>query len=141
MQRVARIIQWFSDHWPADLAWPHDIPRPDPSPDSPAGEALLAAQAVPDGLALNQRGHIAHVQAFLDALAPNGIAPIDRQSYKNVIKLYCDGKPRADKDPRRGTELARVLDGLVQAGDVRFARRIEVRRQAAALAQKFGLAS
>lgn len=21
-------IQWFSDHWPDDLAWPSDIPRP-----------------------------------------------------------------------------------------------------------------
>ncbi len=21
-------LQWFSDHWPADLAWPEDIPRP-----------------------------------------------------------------------------------------------------------------
>ena len=23
-----RIIQWFSNHWPADLPWPPDIPRP-----------------------------------------------------------------------------------------------------------------
>ena len=26
-----RGFQWFSDHWPADLAWPEDIPRPAPS--------------------------------------------------------------------------------------------------------------
>jgi hypothetical protein len=21
-------VQWFSDHWPADLEWPADFPRP-----------------------------------------------------------------------------------------------------------------
>lgn len=24
-------MRWFSDHWPADLEWPADIPRPTPS--------------------------------------------------------------------------------------------------------------
>ena len=28
---VVRIEQWLSDHWPDDLAWPADIPRPPPS--------------------------------------------------------------------------------------------------------------
>lgn len=28
---AARILHWFSDNWPADLAWPRDIPRPNPS--------------------------------------------------------------------------------------------------------------
>ena len=23
-----RTLQWFADHWPDDLAWPSDIPRP-----------------------------------------------------------------------------------------------------------------
>ncbi|PKP85846.1 MAG: hypothetical protein CVT80_00480 [Alphaproteobacteria bacterium HGW-Alphaproteobacteria-2] len=23
-----RVLQWFSDHWPADLPWPSGIPRP-----------------------------------------------------------------------------------------------------------------
>jgi hypothetical protein len=23
-----RAIHWFSDNWPADLEWPHSIPRP-----------------------------------------------------------------------------------------------------------------
>lgn len=27
---IARIEHWLSDHWPADLAWPSDIPRPAP---------------------------------------------------------------------------------------------------------------
>ena len=29
-----RVLQWFSDHWPEGLAWPQDIPRPEPSADS-----------------------------------------------------------------------------------------------------------
>jgi hypothetical protein len=29
--RVAdRLSIWFSDHWPSDLEWPTDIPRPEP---------------------------------------------------------------------------------------------------------------
>lgn len=39
-RRAARIVQWFSDHWPGDLPWPPDIRRPDPSPGSPAARAL-----------------------------------------------------------------------------------------------------
>jgi len=32
IQRAARIVQWLSDHWPADadLDWPSDISRPAP---------------------------------------------------------------------------------------------------------------
>ena len=26
--RRDRILQWFSDHWPAELAWPEEIERP-----------------------------------------------------------------------------------------------------------------
>ncbi|WP_170563070.1 hypothetical protein [Ruegeria atlantica] len=43
IRRVNRVIQWLSNHWPSDLDWPPDIPRPDPTPDSPA--ALAAADA------------------------------------------------------------------------------------------------
>jgi hypothetical protein len=25
---VIRVLQWFADHWPSDLEWPRDIPRP-----------------------------------------------------------------------------------------------------------------
>lgn len=28
LRKAAFVIQWFSDHWPDDLAWPNDIPRP-----------------------------------------------------------------------------------------------------------------
>lgn len=30
-RRLRRFVQWFSDHWPADLPWPDDIPRPTPT--------------------------------------------------------------------------------------------------------------
>lgn len=36
VHRAARIVQWLSDHWPADLAWPDGVGRPPPSPESPA---------------------------------------------------------------------------------------------------------
>lgn len=34
LARAQRIIRWFSDNWPEDLAWPADIPRPAQSPKS-----------------------------------------------------------------------------------------------------------
>ena len=30
IRRATRVTQWFSDHWPEDLDWPEDIPRPAP---------------------------------------------------------------------------------------------------------------
>ena len=24
------VVQWFSDHWPADVAWPDEVIRPEP---------------------------------------------------------------------------------------------------------------
>lgn len=34
LRRAEEILGWLSDHWPADLAWPADIPRPTPDPDA-----------------------------------------------------------------------------------------------------------
>lgn len=28
LRRAEILLCWFSEHWPADLAWPRDIPRP-----------------------------------------------------------------------------------------------------------------
>ena len=39
----SRVLQYLSNHWPTDLAWPSDVPRPDPTPGSPA--ALAAGEA------------------------------------------------------------------------------------------------
>ena len=32
IRRAEAALQWFSDHWPADLEWPAKIERPVPSP-------------------------------------------------------------------------------------------------------------
>ncbi len=37
--RADRAVQWFSDHWPAGLDWPEDVPRPAPRVESQRGEA------------------------------------------------------------------------------------------------------
>lgn len=31
MRTYDRAAQWFSDNWPADLAWPTDVQRPAPN--------------------------------------------------------------------------------------------------------------
>ena len=31
LKTCARVLQWFSDNWPADLPWPSDIPRTTPN--------------------------------------------------------------------------------------------------------------
>jgi len=31
IRRAEVVCQWFSDHWPADLTWPRDVPRPHPA--------------------------------------------------------------------------------------------------------------
>lgn len=28
LRRAARVLNWFSANWPADLEWPREIPRP-----------------------------------------------------------------------------------------------------------------
>lgn len=28
IRKATAVTQWFSDHWPSDLEWPRDIPRP-----------------------------------------------------------------------------------------------------------------
>lgn len=33
-RRAERVVQWLSDHWPADAEWPDDIPRPEPRRDA-----------------------------------------------------------------------------------------------------------
>ncbi|MCY3731027.1 MAG: hypothetical protein OXF98_06760, partial [Rhodospirillaceae bacterium] len=52
-RRAARIVQWFSDHWPADVDWPAEIERPAPAADSPVAlaEAELLEGAAVDPVA------------------------------------------------------------------------------------------
>ncbi len=150
-RRHARMIQWFSDHWPPDLEWPADIPRPDPAPDSPAVQTVTAAVADP----------VAAVEAALDRVdaamlrsdwsgveRENGIAlraaltlrpdgrlaspkalcrflHARRYTYDEVVRQYADGHPRANREPRAGTLSARMLAALVAAGDARFTSRFQ----------------
>lgn len=39
--RLEDAVAWFANHWPADLAWPEDVPRPEV-------EAPPADQVQPD---------------------------------------------------------------------------------------------
>ena len=42
-RRAARVVRSLSEHWPADLAWPPDIPRPEPKLAPPAPKRGKAA--------------------------------------------------------------------------------------------------
>ena len=47
-----RVLAWFSDHWPASVQWPAEIPRPQPAgiPNRPLAESTEASeQAVGEG--------------------------------------------------------------------------------------------
>ena len=39
----SRVLQWFSDHWPADLAWPADVQRPQPCDATRESRAAVVA--------------------------------------------------------------------------------------------------
>ena len=123
-----KAVKWFSDHWPATLDWPTDIPRPTPSLDSTAAEAVEICNSASElqisdpHLALRADGRIANPTALCEAL------DVPRYVYDQVIRQYADGRPRADKYPRRvsfGSPTAQMLDALMRSGDVRFARRRE----------------
>ena len=34
LRTAERVVQYLSNHWPEDLDWPPDIPRPEPSADA-----------------------------------------------------------------------------------------------------------
>lgn len=145
--RSARVLQWFSDHWPEDLAWPIDIPRPAPSPDSPAAQPpepvadplattlqeielfhQASAAGDPQAAALHDRRMWA---AALTLRADGRIASVEalckavgveRTTYDDVVRRYADG--RGGRQPRSlNSDTARTLRRLVQSGDVRFASR------------------
>ena len=146
-RRAARIVQWFSDHWPGDAAWPADIPRPAPSPDSPAARppepvddplaATVAALEDVDAAMLADdwdaaRRHEDRMFAAALTLRPDGcLASVEalcralrvrRTVVDDVVRRYADGRgggrPRSQK-----SDTARVLAALVQSGDVRFQSR------------------
>ena len=149
-RRAERILQWFADHWPADLAWPSDVPRPEPSAGAPAPpppaplsrpERRLAvrdeqrrvreaadagdwesAQAhertmLEAALGLRADGTIADPMALCAALGS------PRYVYDDVVRRYAYGRRHATHQPRRESRVARMLQALRTAGDVRFTSR------------------
>lgn len=116
VRRAAKIVQWFSNNWPVDCVWPFQIPRPPPSPDSPAGRLQTASSASdlgPDGKIKNI-AHWCRQNAY------------DQAETRYVIKNYGAGGKLAGRAPRRDTAANFVFHQLVKSGDVRFA---EYRRQ------------
>lgn len=105
-----RIVQWFSDRWTADLLWPADLPRPAPSPDSPAVQACAAASKD-----LNADGKIANLA---DWCRRNAYELYDA---RYVIQRYGAGGPREGRYPRRNSGAQFVLEQLIKTGDRRFA--------------------
>ena len=149
-RRAARIMQWFSDHWPAGAQWPADIPRPEPSPGSPAaspppangaGDPVAAVKAaakrMSDAVLTNDfpAMHRAEREKLSIAmqLGPDGqIAStqalclalgVHRDVCDRVVADYADGRSRAKRTPRKGSRVARMLTALVAAGDRRFTSR------------------
>ena len=123
-RRAAGILQWFSDNCPVGLFWPPHIPRPAPSPDSPAAQALAA---LAPATALNAEGEIANLA---DWCRRNAYEPDDA---RYVIRNYGAGGPREGRYPRRDTSAQFVLDQLIKTGDRRFAayhRYDQIARQA-----------
>ena len=39
LRTADRVSRWLSEHWPSDLEWPPDIPRPEPTLDGNEGRA------------------------------------------------------------------------------------------------------
>lgn len=142
-RRVERILQRASDHWPPDLAWPSDIPRPAPTPGSPAAEAASTPSEQDERLAaareLGPSGRVRRPAALLEAIGLPAEAA--RATYDDVCKRYRDDGPAGPTEPRRTDPpswTARILDALVDAGDVRFKARRDRRERNAELAGRFG---
>lgn len=112
LRTFRRIVQWFSDNWPADLLWPAGLPRPVSSPDSPAAQALAAAAPAS---VLNADGEIANIVAWCKE---NAYEPDDA---RYVIRNYGVGGSYEGRLPRRDTSARFVFDQLVKTGDRRFA--------------------
>lgn len=147
IRRLDRAVQWFSDHWPAELAWPEDLLRPEPQPGSPAavtadeGLADDPVEAVRAALHLararDEAGDREGARKAEDAavevgsrLRPDGrIASVpafcdalhlSRDVYYDVVRRF-GGRRGIGRQTRKGSASDRMLRALVKAGDTRFA--------------------
>lgn len=147
IRRLERAVQWFSDHWPAELAWPEDLLRPAPQPGSPA--AVAAEAGVPDDPVQSVRAALdlarvraaagdpegarrageAAVEAGSRLRADGRIASVpalcdalqlSRDVYYDVVRRFA-GRRGIGRHTRSGSASDRMLRALVKAGDTRFA--------------------
>ena len=125
-----RTAQWISDHWPAGAAWPRDIPRPPPTPDSPAAQVQVAVFENHHGESrhddLDASGRVARPRDFVaDVTGAEGDRlDGDMKIYRYVIQRYAGNTRGA---PRRDTVAEDLLIALIEAGDARFAERRRLR--------------
>ena len=149
-RRVDRAIQWFSDHWPAELQWPNELPRPVPSPGAPADtanpvgtrpvdplravelarECARSRTAAGDGPGARDAEAVA-LQAATTLRTDGRLASpaalcqalqVSRDVYYDVVRRF--GGARGSRGgTRSGSDSDRMLRALVDSGDVRFALR------------------
>lgn len=147
IRRVDRTVQWFSDHWPAELAWPRHLLRPEPQPGSPAANTVRAdpaddpVQAVRGALDLararaeagdGEGARKAEEAAFRagSRLRPDGriesvaalcdALDLSRDVYYDVVRRFA-GRRGIGRRTRGGSASDRMLRALTIAGDTRFA--------------------
>lgn len=129
-----RALVWLSDHWPGNLEWPRDIPRPLPEGEDPAAPAPALdpkeQRELAEALALGPNGRLRSPAALCKALR------IGRATYDYVIRRYADGRDRADAFPQRNTWSRRLLEHLVASGDTRFSERRKRVEKAAKLGRR-----
>ena len=117
ISRAEKITQWFSDNWPSGLAWPPEIQRPEPGPDSPVAKAREAAREAAQSnpaIQLSDKGQIRNPGALCDLL------DVERDTYYQATSQYALGKKRADTRPRKNSSLEVLVMALALAGDRRF---------------------
>ena len=146
-RRAARVLGWLSDNWPESTVWPADIPRPTPTPDSPAAapepviddplsavrelkELIDEAQLASDWEAA-KRHELAKFNAAATLRADGRIASVDaicealgcaRYVYDDVVRRYA-GRPASVKPRNLDSPVGRMLTLLEASGDHRFAHR------------------
>ena len=106
----SRVLQWFSDHWPAELGWPPDTPRPQPSGARPAAQAnanRVTAELPASGLTADREALLSFKDRLIDSTGLNWSAARDLSAWDGVT---------TGGTPARVTQLevsARGLKGTV----------------------------
>ena len=138
-RRAARIVQWFSDHWPLHAEWPqHLILRPPPAP--PPGDPIQVIEELrerrmeltdPDREGGPAPFHVVASNAKVAMLAAGAqLAGDGRLASRDALAaaLFVSRKTVDNvisDAPRRptGGDALDIYHALVGAGDVRFTKR------------------